>query len=179
MNIYRVLKRIKLSSTKFLLKHSNNQYKIKVWRKMGAKVGEDCRIRCVSLSPESYLIEIGDNVVIAEDSYLITHEGGVCVFHDERPKLDLFGKIKIGNNTFIGRNCTILPNTTIGKNCIIGAGTVVRGNIADNSVVIGNPGKVVMNTNVYKLLVYKNPGAYDYKGLSDREKKKMLLERLA
>jgi acetyltransferase-like isoleucine patch superfamily enzyme len=179
MKIFRIYKRIRLSITRFCFKHSNNAFRIKVWRKMGVKIGEECRIRCVSLSPESYLIEIGNKVVIAEDTYLITHEGGVCVFHDERPKLDLYGKIKIGDNCFIGRNCIILPNTTLGKNCIVGAGTVVRGNFADNSVIIGNPGKVVMNTNVYKLLVYKNPGADDYKGLSDQEKKAKLLEKLA
>lgn len=179
MKLYRIYKRVRRSIIKFVFKHSNNNVKISIWRKMGVTIGDNCRIRCVSLSPESYLIEIGSNVVIAEDTYLITHEGGVCIFHDERPKLDLYGKIKIGNNCFIGRNCLLLPNTTIGNNCIIGAGSVVRGNIPDNSVVVGNPGKVVMGTNVYKLLTYKNPATFDYKGLTDLEKKKILLERLA
>ena len=36
-----------------------------------------------------------------------------------------------------------MPNTIIGNNVIIGAGSVVRGRIADNSIVIGNPGKMI------------------------------------
>ena len=120
-------------------------------------MGERCRISCMSFSPESYLIELGDDVIIAENTFLITHEGSVCVFHKESPDIDLFGKIIIGNNTFIGMNCLILPNTTIGSNFIIGSGTVVRGKIPDNSVVIGNPGKIITSTSEYKKIIFKNP----------------------
>ena len=141
-------------------------------------MGERCRISCMSFSPESYLIELGDDVIIAENTFLITHEGSVCVFHKESPDIDLFGKIIIGNNTFIGMNCLILPNTTIGSNCIIGSGTVVRGKIPDNSVVIGNPGKIITSTSEYKKIIFKNPALYEYKNLSDKEKKRILLEKL-
>jgi acetyltransferase-like isoleucine patch superfamily enzyme len=178
MNIIKVGKRIKSDIGKFFFKNLNNSYRVRVWKKMGVKMGKDCRISCLSFSPESYLIELGDNVVISHNTKLITHEGGISIFHHENPKLDLFGKIKIGNNCFIGMNCLILPNTEIGNNCVIGAGSVIRGNIPDNSVVYGNPGKVVMKTNVYKLLIRNNPGTYEYKGLSDEEKKKILLQRL-
>lgn len=70
----------------------------------------------------------------------------------------LYSRIKIGNNVFIGFDCTILLNTTIGNNCIIGAGSVVRGNFPDNSVIIGNPAKVVMTSSVQKFLFKNNPG---------------------
>ena len=36
-----------------------------------------------------------------------------------------FGKIKIGNNCFVGCNVTILPNVIIWNDCIIGAGSIV------------------------------------------------------
>jgi acetyltransferase-like isoleucine patch superfamily enzyme len=124
------------------------------------------------------LIELGDNVVIAKKTKLITHEGAVTVFHRENPHLDLFGRITIGNNTFIGMNCIILPKTKIGNNCIIGAGAVVRGNIPDNSVVIGNPAKVIMSTEQYRQKVFSNPSLYEYKKLSEEGKKKILLEKL-
>lgn len=39
-----------------------------------------------------------------------------------------------------------LPGTIIEENCIIGAGTVIKGKIPKNSVVIGNPSRIVSNT---------------------------------
>lgn len=56
------------------------------------------------------------------------------------------GSITIGHNTFIGACSFILPGTQIGANCIIGAGTVIRGIIPDNSIVIGNPSKIIGST---------------------------------
>ena len=55
-------------------------------------------------------------------------------------------EIKIGNNCFIGARVIILPGTTIGDNAIIGSGAVVKGVIPPNSVVVGNPSRVVANT---------------------------------
>ena len=50
----------------------------------------------------------------------------------------------IGDNTLIGMGAIILNHAVIGKNCIIGAGALVTQNtvIPDNSLEIGNPGKV-------------------------------------
>ena len=49
----------------------------------------------------------------------------------------------IGDNVMIGCGSAILGAVDIGNNVIIGANTVVVNDIADNAVVIGNPGKVV------------------------------------
>lgn len=51
--------------------------------------------------------------------------------------------ITIGDNVFVGADVVILPNTNIGSNVIIGAGAVVAHDIPDNSVVVGNPCKIV------------------------------------
>ena len=40
----------------------------------------------------------------------------------------------------------ILPGTKIWKICIIGAGSVVKGNIPDYSIVVGNPCKIINDT---------------------------------
>ena len=67
----------------------------------------------------------------------------------ERDKQDfclILEPITIGKNSFIGKRATILPGTTIGPNFIIGAGSVVKGNIPDDSIVIGNPGEIVKKT---------------------------------
>lgn len=55
----------------------------------------------------------------------------------------------IGNNVFIGWGCIILGNTHIGNNVIIGAGSIINKNIPDNSVVAGNPAKVICTYDYY------------------------------
>jgi Acetyltransferase (isoleucine patch superfamily) len=146
-------------------------YRVHLLRKHGVKIGENCRISNIKYSTEPYLIEIGDHVAIASRTELITHDGGVWIFRHEQPEVDLFGKIKIGNNTFIGVGCIILPNSTIGNNCVIGAGSVVRGVIPDNSIAIGNPAKVIMKTSIYKRLVEFSPYKMDGLNLTFQEKK--------
>lgn len=54
--------------------------------------------------------------------------------------------VVIGDDTFLGAGCIILPGSRIGKFCVIGAGSVVKGVVDDYSVVIGNPLKVIKNT---------------------------------
>ena len=51
--------------------------------------------------------------------------------------------ITIGNDVWIGGNCTILPGVTIGNNVIIAAGAVVTKDIPDNCVAAGVPAKVI------------------------------------
>ena len=54
--------------------------------------------------------------------------------------------IVIGENSFIGARVSLLPGTEIGKKCVIGAGSVVKGLIEDNCIVIGNPARIIGNT---------------------------------
>ena len=140
------------------------------------KIGENCLISTMNFSTEPYLIEIGNHVAIADHTEIVTHDGGIWCFRDEISNADLFGKIKIGNNVFIGNNCTILPNTAIGDNCIIGSGSVVRGKFPDNSVIIGNPAKVIMNINIQKFLYLQNPGLLKTKNLAGTKKTKIIKE---
>jgi acetyltransferase-like isoleucine patch superfamily enzyme len=126
-------------------------------RKKGVKIGKNCKVHTVSFSTEPYLVEIGDNVRITSGTTFITHDGGVNVFRGEIGG-GIFGRIKIGNNVFIGTNCIILYNTTIGDNCIVGAGSVVRGQFPENSVIVGNPAKVVTRTSIQKLLYLQSSG---------------------
>ncbi len=56
----------------------------------------------------------------------------------------LGGCVTIEDNSFIGINATILPRINIGKNVIVGAGAVVTKNVNDNSIVIGNPARLMV-----------------------------------
>jgi len=49
----------------------------------------------------------------------------------------------IGNNVSLGANVIIFGNIKIGNNVIIGAGAVVNRNVPDNSIVVGNPMRIL------------------------------------
>jgi acetyltransferase-like isoleucine patch superfamily enzyme len=131
--IFELLKNLLFKTTLILL---SGEPRNKFLRLYGIKIGEGCEIYSTGFSTEPFLIEIGNQVAIAAGTVFITHDGSVRIMRDTFPDIDLFGKIKIGNNTFIGTNCLILPNTLIGSNCIVGAGSVIRGCIPDNSVAL-------------------------------------------
>jgi acetyltransferase-like isoleucine patch superfamily enzyme len=140
------------------------------------KIGKNCHLETFSFSTEPFLVEIGDDVTIASGTVFITHDGAIVCFKADFPDDDIFGNIIVGNNVFIGDNCTLLPNTRIGNNCIVGAGSVLRGKFADNSVIIGNPAKVIANMNVQKLIYSQNKDRLKTSNMTDAEKKPIVMQ---
>ena len=68
--------------------------------------------------------------------------GGVTILaHDacRALKADVF----IGNNCFIGNKAIILPGVKIGNEVIVAAGAVVTKDVPSNSIVAGNPAKII------------------------------------
>ena len=122
-------------------------------REIGVKVGQNCRFYSLNVFSEPYLLEIGNDVIISGEVIFITHDGGIYLLKNEIPNImGYYGRIKVGDNCFIGMGAIILPTVEIGSNCIVGAGSVVAQSIPDNSVVMGNPAKVVYKTDLYKKL---------------------------
>lgn len=58
--------------------------------------------------------------------------------------------IIIGDNVFIGTGAIVLPGINIGNNVVIGAGSVVTKNISNNTLVAGNPAKIIGNIDDFK-----------------------------
>jgi acetyltransferase-like isoleucine patch superfamily enzyme len=170
MDIRYLFQRISLA----LLAKTGSKRRVRYWRRHGMKIGNNCYINNVNFSTEPYLIEIGDHVAIAAGTDFVTHDGAIWCFREELKDADVFGTIKIGNNVFIGNNCTILPNTTIGDNCIIGAGSTIRGQFPENSVIVGNPAKVVFSMSMQKIMYLQNPNFLKTRGMSYKEKTKTI-----
>ena len=90
-------------------------------------------------------IEIGDNCSIARDVKVFTHKYSYTIkeqFNNLRRKHN-YEMVSIGNNTTIGYNVIINPGTKIGDNSVIGAGSVVNIDIPKNTIVSGNPIKIL------------------------------------
>ena len=125
--------------------------------RQGAKVGTNVQI--VDRFKFQYepwyagLIEIGDGVVLSAGVRLVSHDSSYSNVFGKLPVK--FGKIAIGNNTYVGVNTVILCGVTIGENSIIGAGSVVNRDVPSNCVAAGNPVRVI-STIEEGLSKYKN-----------------------
>jgi len=119
-------------------------------RDLGVTIGEGCRFFSLNIFAEPNLVEFGDNVLVSGDVFFVTHDGSVFVSDPPIPHVNgNYGRIRIGNNCFIGMRAMILPGVEIGDNCIVGAGAVVMDSFPANSVIAGNPAHYVCPTSMY------------------------------
>lgn len=88
-------------------------------------------------------IEIGNNVSISPEAYLVSME------HD--PDDPAFatrgGKIIIADNVWIGARAIISPGVTIGEGAVIGAGSIVTKNINPYRIAVGVPAREIKDRN--------------------------------
>lgn len=157
----------------------SNARRIAYLRDAGATIGEGVRIGKVSmLGTEPYLVEIGKNTYLTGgDSQILTHDGACAMtavmgYYPET--CDYLGKVRIGDNCFIGNKCIILKNVTIGDNCIIGAGSVVSKSIPSNSVACGVPAKVICSVEEW---VGKNKEHFDKTKMLTQYEKRLYVMR--
>ena len=113
----------------------------------GAKIGTNCKISSHTFICEGVTIEdevfVGHNVTFINDAFpraatddgkLQTEQDWVCV-----PTL-------VKNRASIGSSATLLCGITVGENAIVGAGSVVTKDVPANTIVAGNPARLLRKT---------------------------------
>ena len=129
-----------------------NLYLRRVW---GMKIDRGARI-----SGKAFLdytnpggIHIGAYTIVTPGARIFTHDFVKARHLDTR----------IGSRCFVGANAIILAGVTIGNGCVIGAGAVVTGDVPDNSMVAGNPARIVrsdIETGYWGMMAEGAPGLH-------------------
>jgi len=127
----------------------------------GCDIGDDTKIgafveiqknatvgKCCKISSHTFICE----GVTVEDNVFIGH--GVTFINDSYPRATTEGKLQteadwrvertiVKKGASIGSGVTILSKTCIGENAIVGAGSVVTRDVPANTIVAGNPARVL------------------------------------
>lgn len=172
-----------MNGLKKLLYRIRGDYTTEQLIEMGMKVGKNFgRLNGVILDPSHcWLIEIGDNVTLAPRVHILCHDASTKV-HLGYTKI---GKVKIGDNVFIGTESVVLPNVTIGNNVIVGANSTVTKNIPDGMVAAGNPARIICTLDEYLERQKENMKSapiydedYTLRGNLTEDKKQQMIEDL-
>lgn len=120
-------------------------------------IGDDVRINhgTIILASKGGGITIGNKTGIAAYSYIIDMDHGTQPGDDYHAQPDVVEEIVIGNNVWIGQNVTILKGSRIGDNAVCAAKSLVKGVVAENSIVAGIPAKHKRFKNEVKTAVEK------------------------
>ena len=119
--------------------HHDRRYTPELWIGDRTRIGHDCVLACIGE------IVIGKDVLTADrvfvsDTYHDYRDAATPVLHqpmaDPRP-------VRIGDGAFIGVNAVILPGVTVGERAYVAASAVVTKDVAPNTVVSGNPARVI------------------------------------
>jgi acetyltransferase-like isoleucine patch superfamily enzyme len=109
-----------------------------------AKVGSNCKVSSHTFICEGVTIEdnvfIGHGVTFINDSYPRATTAGGLLQTEADWKVE---PTQVKQGASIGSGATILSNVTIGSNAIVGAGSVVTKDVPGNSIVAGNPARVL------------------------------------
>ena len=129
--------------------YKRTKYLIK--NKIFKEVGENFFFQPRKIPSDPELIKFHNNVVVTSGVVFMTHDITNVMLNNLNDGYYKYnsGCIEVMNNVFIGSNSIIFPNVKIGNNVIIGAGSIVTKDVPDNSVVAGNPAKVIKSFDEY------------------------------
>src|SRR5580658_3435062 len=109
-----------------------------------SKIGKNCKVSSHTFICEGVTLEdgvfVGHGVVFINDSYprATTEEGQLQTEQDWKVE-----KTLVKARASIGSGSTILSKVVIGENAIVGAGSVVTKDVPKDTIVAGNPARVL------------------------------------
>ena len=148
MSLWKLIKKVTLGP------RASSESFVSYLRSQGMLIGENTIIyspmHCVIDQTRPWMIEIGDNVSITEGVTILTHGYDWSVLKGKYGDvLGSAGRVRIGDNVFIGMNATILKGVTVGNNVIIGANSLINKDVPSDCVVVGNPQRIVCSIDEY------------------------------
>jgi acetyltransferase-like isoleucine patch superfamily enzyme len=113
-----------------------------------AVIGSNCKISSHTFICEGVIIKdnifIGHNVTFINDTYPRATNPDGSLQTDADWSVE---PTTVENGASIGSSSTILSNVTIGENSIVGAGSVVTKDVPPDTIVAGNPAKILRSIN--------------------------------
>ena len=105
-------------------------------------VGHDSYLNAFCTILDNNEVHIGNHVMIGPAVQLYT-AAHLLQAHARVAGWEVTKPIVIEDNVWIGGRAVVLPNVTIGSNAVVGAGAVVTRDVPTNTVVAGNPARVM------------------------------------
>ena len=88
-------------------------------------------------------IEIGENCLFADQITIRTGDSHSIYDNTTRKRINFAKNVLIEDNVWIGQRVLILKGSHIEKNSVVGSGSVIIGKVPCNTVVGGNPAKIL------------------------------------
>lgn len=138
-NNFRALSRVRIEAIDF---HNGKKYFPEIIIGSNVSLNTDIHIGSINM------VSIGDNVLFASRIFITDHYHGLIDENSIKvPPSDRIlyskGPVIIENNVWIGEGVAILPNVRVGANSIIGANAVVTKSFPQNSIIAGNPARLI------------------------------------
>jgi len=101
-------------------------------------IGESTYLSCRGNNTE---LTIGENCMFSRNVKVMTSDGHNIT--QNSVLINPNASIHIGDKTWLADNCVILKGTEIKSGAVVGIDSVVTKNVAENSIVAGNPAKMI------------------------------------